>query len=1134
MSGQSPWSVKGVEPKTREAAKDLARREGLTLGELLNRLIADTEEPRSPARQAPKFDPDSSQSSGHDADRLTSALEQLTRRLEASGLDLGPNSLPAPAPQDEADPTGYQDASPSNPSDALGRTDTNLEDLHETQAVLAEKMHSLEAKHPDHSSLAGMRELEAALAALSSQVASTENRVGDVEKITEEALQTIDQSLNLVTQRLATTETLAQETNNRFVDGMVDLSARLTGLESMQDSAGAPGSGDIGDRLSQIENFSVQARENLEQDMAMIGERAGRIEEFVRDHANRMVEALIELSARLTQVEGIGTTGDLRLAIEALETKTGQVASQLAELDTNLGDARADLHQQVEAAITSTIERRFIDLAQALADRLDATEKRNNELLDGINGKILHTNDDLNQRLTQLETRSQLDSGFDHEDVNAQLERLTRSIDERLSAIESQDASELAQAGKHFQILAETLSKRLDANENQSARTIELITQQMDNLADRLEANQEDALEKLTTRLEGHESRTQVLLDEALGRVRLELQAAEDRTQAASLTLAARLDTVEQATVAPYAEAILNKSPVFEATSSLAFDPDALNAIDDYSFETGPGSFGSTSYEDPFAAREPSSTPAQSAPPRGRTGGFASPLPTDSSAEEITDFASFEIKSLSLDEPLSAGEGQAGQTRSDDDSLELGEDLFGAPLLDGYEGDTESDFSSLDQDWNEPPSLGDTASPAYLTQARNAAEPAAAQAKKGPGFLAKKSATGRPKAKTGTKQGDPRAAKSKPGLSPVAMAAAAALVATGGFAVYSQMQSSSELNQKPDALNKDAAAPIPSTALLDAPSQSSNPTPQALPPAPITVPPAALPSGPKFAAEEPIARPSFTPPRPVAKASPEKAQFNPPTATTPSKARFTQPPIERARPATKPAKAIVPTVTTPAPQPPSKEALSPAPALSSLPSSAAISPSPALVAPPLTAPSPSPAAPSRPPFEQALAREQAGDIAGSIALLNRAVDAGDVRAMNRLAKKYETGDGVAKDLGQARALTERAAARGSTEAMHNLGVYYAQGDGVPSNMVRAADYFRRAARRGIADSQFNLGAMAEQGLGGPKSDLQAYYWYGIASKSGDQDAAAKAREVGQRLTTEQRAAQDKLIAQFRPEASPAD
>ncbi len=27
MSGQSPWSVKGVEPKTREAAKDLARRE---------------------------------------------------------------------------------------------------------------------------------------------------------------------------------------------------------------------------------------------------------------------------------------------------------------------------------------------------------------------------------------------------------------------------------------------------------------------------------------------------------------------------------------------------------------------------------------------------------------------------------------------------------------------------------------------------------------------------------------------------------------------------------------------------------------------------------------------------------------------------------------------------------------------------------------------------------------------------------------------------------------------------------------------------------------------------------------------------------------------------------------------------
>ena len=1124
MSGQSPWSVKGVEPKTREAAKDLARREGLTLGELLNRLIADTEEPRSPAPQAPNFNPFSGQDSGPNTDRLTTALEQLTRRLEASGLGLDPNTQPSqePTPSTAAttapnDPSDWGDASQDHPSDNLGHSDAGLHDLHETQAVLVDKMRRLEATDPEHSSLAAMRELEAALASLSTQVALTESRVGEIEKITEDALQTLDESLNLVTQRLATTETLAHETNNALVDGMVDLSARLTGLESKQDNVGEQGSGEIGDRLSQIENFSIQARENLDQDMGLLGERADRIEEVVRDHANTMVEALIELSARLTQVEGIGTTGDLRLAIEALEAKTGQIASQLADLDPKQGDAPTDLHTQVEAAISTTIERRFIDLAQALADRLDATEKRNQEIFDQINDRIIHANDDLNQRVTHLETRDRSDDASPNEMINAQLDRLSQSIDERLSEIEGQDLSGLAQAGKQFHILAETLGKRLDDHESSAAQTMAHITQQMDNLADRLQANQEGNLQKLTERLEGHETRTQTLLDEALGRVRLELQAAEDRTQAATMTLTSRLHAVEQATVAPYAEAILDTGTTFDAPpTTMVFDPDALNAIDDYTFETGPSSFGSTSYEDPFAAREPSATPSQPTPSRGRTGGFASPIPADGHDGDIAELEPFEIKSLSLDEPEVDGDSEAGFACTTDDPLNLGQELIGASLLDGFDGDTDSAFLDLDQDWNDLVAIDEVDASTYLSSDRLTPLSTAAEGTKSDAKNSKPAGANLKRTTVG-KQTAQRPVKARSGLSPVAMAAAAALMATGGIAVYNQMNAATEANHQPDIRNQDSAEPVVNPALS-------------------TVQPTQRPASPASAvtADEPepkanIARPSFDPSPAAARQAPEKAQFNLPEAPKPTKARFTQPPIERVRPAsaTQRASAAPVKATT-------KVVQSPVPVFSAPPSGATLSPAPASVAPAVPATSQSPAAPSRVLFEQAISREQAGDVAGSLALLNRAVDAGDVRAMNRLAKKYETGDGVAKDLGQARALTERAAARGSTEAMHNLGVYYAQGDGVPSNMARAADYFRRAARRGIADSQFNLGAMAEQGLGGPKSDLQAYYWYGIASKSGDQDAAAKAREVGQRLTTEQRAAQDKLIAQFRPEASPPD
>ena len=44
MSAAAPWSVKGIEPKAREIAKDLARRSGMTLGEWLNTMIMDDED----------------------------------------------------------------------------------------------------------------------------------------------------------------------------------------------------------------------------------------------------------------------------------------------------------------------------------------------------------------------------------------------------------------------------------------------------------------------------------------------------------------------------------------------------------------------------------------------------------------------------------------------------------------------------------------------------------------------------------------------------------------------------------------------------------------------------------------------------------------------------------------------------------------------------------------------------------------------------------------------------------------------------------------------------------------------------------------------------------------------------------
>src|SRR3989338_7615151 len=98
MTSATPWSVKGIDPKAREVAKDLARRSGMTLGEWLNRGILEddvpeevTAEARSGARpsraRAPRLRAVPSLTSSlpsatpPDLARVASALDRLTDRI---------------------------------------------------------------------------------------------------------------------------------------------------------------------------------------------------------------------------------------------------------------------------------------------------------------------------------------------------------------------------------------------------------------------------------------------------------------------------------------------------------------------------------------------------------------------------------------------------------------------------------------------------------------------------------------------------------------------------------------------------------------------------------------------------------------------------------------------------------------------------------------------------------------------------------------------------------------------------------------------------------------------------------------------------------------------------------------------
>jgi TPR repeat protein len=76
--------------------------------------------------------------------------------------------------------------------------------------------------------------------------------------------------------------------------------------------------------------------------------------------------------------------------------------------------------------------------------------------------------------------------------------------------------------------------------------------------------------------------------------------------------------------------------------------------------------------------------------------------------------------------------------------------------------------------------------------------------------------------------------------------------------------------------------------------------------------------------------------------------------------------------------------------------------------------------------------------------------------LEREAAEGKVDAIYLLGMAYYSGDGAAKDPGQAKAWFEKAAAEGNTAAMRNLAEMYTSGDGVEKDPVKAKEWVRKA------------------------------------------------------------------------------
>jgi len=323
-----PWSVKGIEPEAREAAKIAARREGKTLGQWLNEKIIDASDEEEADFAASVTSQPPASSSGNpmpqqalqiDFSPVTDALKDLVHRLERSER----------------------------------RSENALTGLDETLADMSTRLERAER--------AGGREpgsgLDSTLAELRDRLEKSERGLERAEHLNTDAMRTVERGLRAISNRLEETERRADEASKRVQTVGMETPETVRHLQTALT--------DISRRLDTTESAATTAREQAAQAVAALNTRNGASDDAVAaleraignvvDHIEssdtRTAKALGGLREDLEKLEKAASEAKPGVGVEAIQTLEGTISAlqqNVTEMVGRLGKVETDTHRDVE------------------------------------------------------------------------------------------------------------------------------------------------------------------------------------------------------------------------------------------------------------------------------------------------------------------------------------------------------------------------------------------------------------------------------------------------------------------------------------------------------------------------------------------------------------------------------------------------------------------------------------------------------------------------------------------------------------------------------------------------------------------------------------------------------------------
>ncbi len=518
-----PWSVKGIGPDMREAAKHAARRSGMTVGEWLNAVILDqsnatTEPPAPPETPSVKiFSSAPARPASAPADETTLRLEdiaqQLARLAQRDRETASINYDPPAAAQAEQDMLNR----------ILNRIDSNERQTVDAFTAVNERL-----------SILGRQ-----IAQASRQKAF--DRPEDVP-----GYPALETALRNVVDHMETSEKRTRDTLKSLQDRLAEMAQRASTSESPAVVEEAPAFVRLEDRLSElaerIDRSENGARESLPERVgAELSHLAERIE-TVREHAESLAERAQTSGVEAAQHELRDIeTRILTLLNEAQSTLAGS-AGNGAALERQRTEIGA-LNQRIDEVRNASASDRDVQALRVAVEQLSTRVAQGPDLRPMAD--LDHRLAELTQRLEQAQTRPNTQLG--------ELERRMAELDQRLGdAMVGRDDGEALSA---LQLQIAAVDERVGRTEQQFSH-LETIERAIGQLYESLEQNRktitdvaEDAASRMADRiLNAHPqpagpSPELAAMEEGLRAVRASAQSADQRNQE---TLAAVHDTLEQ------------------------------------------------------------------------------------------------------------------------------------------------------------------------------------------------------------------------------------------------------------------------------------------------------------------------------------------------------------------------------------------------------------------------------------------------------------------------------------------------------------------------------------------------------------------------------------------------------------